>query len=282
MRKREPAFPVLIQDLISSTKEETTSEDGYVKTSFVSITGARLFRVVIAGVLMDMTDIGSEESPIFRLRVADPTGGVTFTVGRYSPDIQRMIPDLRTTYPIVVVGKVTSFTSKSGEEVVTLNPELIREVSKEERSMWNMVAVRDALSRIWKLEGRGPLPSRWMEVPRPDDPRGGEEIAERSRSMVRDTLRFLNKSLFAKELDRIAKRSNAPGDEEADDGVEQYESMVLDMINELDRGSGTRWDDLVDLIDRNRLSRDIVEEVVSTLLDKGLVYEPVLGYLKAI
>ncbi|MGA1819793.1 MAG: hypothetical protein ACMUHU_02170 [Thermoplasmatota archaeon] len=282
MRKREPAYPVLIQDLVSSTKEETASEEGYPKTSFVSITGARLFRVVIAGVLMDMTDIGSEESPIFRLRIADPTGGVTFTVGRYSPDIQRMIPELRTTYPILVVGKVSSFTSKSGEEVVTLNPELVREISKEERSMWNMMAVRDALSRLWKLEGRGPLPGRWMEVPRPDDPRGGEEVDERSRSMIRDTLRFLNKSLFAKELDRIAKGTGPEAKSGKEEDLEEYETMVLDMINELDRGSGTRWDDLVDLVDRNRLSRDIVEEVVSTLLDKGLVYEPVLGYLKAI
>jgi len=282
MRKREPAFPVLIQDLISSSKEETTSEEGYVRTSFVSITGARMFRVTIAGVLMDMTDIGSEESPIYRLRIADPTGGVTFTVGRYSPDLQRKVPELRTTYPIMVVGKVTSFTSKSGEEVITLNPEMIKEIPKEERTMWNMMAVRDALSRLWKLEGRGPLPIRCMEVPRPDDPRGGEEIDERSRAMIRDTLRFLNKSLFAKELDRIAKGQNAQEETKAEDQIEEYETMVLDMINELDRGSGTRWDDLVDLIDRNRLSRDIVEEVVSTLLDKGLVYEPVLGYLKAI
>ena len=214
--------------------------------------------------------------------VADPTGGVTFTVGRYSPDLQRKVPQLRTTYPVLVVGKMTSFTSKVGEEVITINPEIIREISKEERTMWNFLAARDALARLWKLEGRGPLPGRWMEVPRPEDPRGGEEVDERSKSMVRDTLRFLNKEVFAKELDQAADRSRERRTMEGEDPLEDYEAMVLNMINELDRGNGTRWDDLVDHVDRNRLSRDIVEDVVSTLLDKGLVYEPVLGYLKAI
>lgn len=273
---------MLIMDLISSTKEETTTDEGYVRTSFVSITGARMFRVCIAGILMDMDDIGSDGSPIFKLRVADPTGGITFTVGRYSPDLQRKLPQLRNTYPVLVVGKVSSFTSKSGEEVITLNPEMIIEISKNERAMWNHLASRDALARLWKLEGRGPLPGRWMEVPRPEDPRGGEEVDEKAKGMVLDTLRFLNKSLFAKELDRIGKGPGRSETMEGNDQMEEYENMVLEMINELDRGDGARWDDLVDHVDRNRLSRDIVEEVVSTLLDKGLVYEPVLGYLKAI
>ncbi|MGA1866091.1 MAG: hypothetical protein ACMUFK_01345 [Thermoplasmatota archaeon] len=281
MKRREPALPMLIMDLISSSKEEMTNDDGYIRTSFVSITGARMFRVSISGILMDMTDIGSDGSPIYRLRVADPTGGVTFTVGRYNPDLQKKLPQLRTTYPVLVVGKVTSFTSKSGEEVITMNPEIIKEISKDERSMWNLLASRDALARMWKLEGRGPLPGRWMEVPQPEVPRGGEEVDDKAKGMLRDTLRFLNRSVFAREIDQINRRPRQQEGGETDP-LEEYENMVLDMINELDRGNGTRWDDLVDHVDRNRFSRDIVEEVVSVLLDKGLVYEPVLGYLKAI
>ncbi len=283
MNRREPAFPILVQDLLSSTKEEITTDDGYQRKFFVTITGARVFRIVIAGVLMDMADIGSEDSPIYRLRLADPTGGISFTIGRYSPELQKMIPDLKTTYPIVIIGKVSSFVSKKGDEVITVNPESIRHISKEERSMWNFLSVRDAMARLWKLEGRGPLPGKWMDVSRPDDPRGGEEVDEKAKTMIRDTLRFLNKPLFARELEQIAlaPRQTTPMDE-GSDPLEEYEDLVVGMINDLDRGSGTRWDELVDLIDRNRLSRDIVEEVVSNLLDKGLIYEPVLGYLKAI
>ena len=241
MRRREPAQPVLIQDLISSSKEEVTTEDGYHRNYFVSITGSRMFRVVIAGVLMDMTDIGSEESPIYRLRVADPTGGISFTIGRYSPELLKSASDLRTTYPIVVIGKVSSFVSKRGDEVVTINPEIVKHISKEERSMWNFMATRDAMSRLWKLEGRGPLPGRWMDVPRPDDPRGGEEVDEKARNLLKDTLRFLNKAVFAKELENITLKPRTPMEEGLDgDPLEEYEDMVLGMINDLDRGDGTR------------------------------------------
>lgn len=259
------------------------TEEGYQRNFFVSITGARVFRVVVAGVLMDMTDIGSEDSPIYRLRVADPTGGISFTIGRYSPELLKAADGLKTTYPVVVIGKVSSFVSKKGEEVITINPEIVRHISKEERSMWNFLATRDAMSRLWKLEGRGPLPGRWMDVARPEDPRGGEEVDEKAKKMLRDTLRFLNKATFAKELENIALKPRISDDEGSGrDPLEEYEDMVLGMINDLDRGDGTRWDELVDHVDRNRLSRDIVEDVVSNLLDKGLVYEPVLGYLKAI
>jgi len=283
MKRREPAYPMLIQDVISSAKEEILNEEGYQRRFFISATGARMYRVVLAGILMDKMDIGSEGSPIFRLRIADPTGGISFTLGRYTPELLSRVDKLETTYPVVLIGKVTSFLSKSGEEVVTINPEEIRHITKEERSQWNLLAVRDAMSRLWVLGGRGPLPGRWMNVPRPDDPRGGEDLDEKARDMIKDTLRFLNKSFFAKELDRLALGPRSPVEsEEGSDPLEEYENMVLGIINDLDRGSGTRWDELVDYMDRNRLSRNVIEEVIANLLDKGMVYEPVLGYLKAI
>ncbi len=283
MKRREPAYPVLIQDVISSTREEVVVDDEYQRTLFISITGARMFRVAISGILMDKVDIGSEGSPLFRLRIADPTGGISFTVGRYNPQLQAKMDELKTTYPVIVIGKLTSFISKKGEEVVTINPEEVRHISKDERSQWNLLAVRDAMARLWKLGGRGPLPGRWMEVIRPDDPRGGEEVDEMARNMVKDTLRFLNKSTFAKELDRASLGPREIRiDSEGSDPLEEYENLVLNMINDLDRGDGTRWDELVDYVDKNRLSRDVIEEVISNLLDKGMIYEPVLGYLKAI
>jgi hypothetical protein len=54
------------------------------------------------------------------------------------------------------------------------------------------------------------------------------------------------------------------------------------MIRSLDSGKGARWDAVIDYIEKKKLSRDLIEEVISSLLDKGMLYEPVLGYLKAI
>ncbi len=54
------------------------------------------------------------------------------------------------------------------------------------------------------------------------------------------------------------------------------------MIRSLDTGKGARWDAVIEYIEKRKLSRDLIENVIDSLLDKGLLYEPVLGYLKAI
>lgn len=279
MRRREPAMPTMVKDILLSTEDPTSEEDG-PRSRHITPTGALLYRVVISGVLMEMDDIGSEDSPLLRLRVADPTGGISFTVGRFNPGLQKSVEGIPVPSFVTVIGKVTRFISKKGNSVVTINPESINPSSKEERDSWHLLAVRDALARLWKLEGRGPLPGKYLEVPRPGEPRGGEEMVDSANSMIRDTLLIVDKSRFSRELEQMGEPKDISG--AADDELEQYEDMVVQLINDLDRGDGARWDDLVDTVEKKRLSRNIIEEVISNLLDKGLLYEPVLGYLKAV
>jgi DNA replicative helicase MCM subunit Mcm2 (Cdc46/Mcm family) len=80
----------------------------------------------------------------------------------------------------------------------------------------------------------------------------------------------------------MAKDISSKQISEISDDLEEYEDEVVEMISELDTGDGARWDDLIDMVEKKRLSRDIIEEVISNLLDKGLLYEPVLGFLKAV
>jgi DNA replicative helicase MCM subunit Mcm2 (Cdc46/Mcm family) len=61
------------------------------------------------------------------------------------------------------------------------------------------------------------------------------------------------------------------------------EEKLLIIIGELDRSArGAEWDDVI----RTAMGRQIPEEQVSQavegLLDKGMVYEPVLGRMKRI
>lgn len=280
MRKREPAMPVLIKDILLSTEESPIEEDG-PRAYQITPTGACLYRAIISGVLMEMDDIGSEGSRLFRLRVADPTGGISFTVGRFNPGLIDMISSMEAPCFVTVVGKVTRFDSRKGDRVVTINPESIVRIDKEERDSWNLLAIRDALARLWKLEGRGPLPGRGLEVSPPNEPRGGEETAEEANSLIKETLLSIDRGRFTKELE-MAMDISKGGTTEGSDDLEQYEEEVVKMITDLDKGDGARWDDLVDLVERKRLSRNIIEEVISNLLDKGLLYEPVLGFLKAV
>jgi hypothetical protein len=280
MRRREPAMPLLVQDLLMSVEEELSEEDG-PRSHHITPTGAGVYRALISGVLMEMDDIGSEGSPLIRLRLADPTGGISFTIGRFNPGLIEIVKGLEVPSFVTVVGKVTRFISKRGNSIVTINPEIIVPATKEDKDSWNLLAVRDTLSRLWRLEGRGPLPLKGSNTIRPQEPRGGEEVVEATMKMVKDTLLTLDRSRFLKEMEMLKDRPAAPVDGSGGD-LEQYEDQVVNLINGLDSGDGARWDELVDAVEQKRLSREIIEEVISNLLDKGLLYEPVLGYLKAV
>lgn len=282
--RRHTSAPVLLRDLTGSSPDEIRNDDGKVNRVFITPSGARIFRALISGVLMDKIRIETEDAPNYRLRIADPTGGITFSVGRYDPELIPVIEGMSCPSFVVIIGKVRSYINRSGEEVVTIKPESITECTKEERDQWMLLAVRDLLSRRWIMQGRGPLPGSHMRPMDPDEPRGGEELEAVIEDMVRKTLVAVDRPFYSRAMDAAKGRAlNGPDEEETGTDIdEELEDNVLQMIQSLDKGDGARWDDIVDVIEEKRMSRDIIEEVVSNLLDRGLLYEPILGYLKPI
>ncbi len=278
--RREPAYPMLIKDLLSSSIDEVEVEGGTRRGYFITPTGARVYRIIITGVLMECENIGSEDSPLLKVRMADSTAGLSFTVGRYNPDLLKKLKKMALPSFVSVIGKVKNFTSKRGDEILSINPESISICMKEERDLWILMASREALLRRLKLEGGQPIPLEGMGNIKVEEPRGGEELEPLSSTLIKKALLSVDPTFFMKVMENAPVQPD--GEENADDQHEEYEDQVLSMIGELDRGQGARWDDVIKYVEKKRLSRDIIEEVVSNLLDKGMIYEPVLGYLKAI
>ena len=282
MRRREPAQPMLIGDLMSSAIEGRTPEEEAHGDSFITSSGGNPYRVIISGVMMEKEDIGTDAGPIWRVRIADPTGGMTFTVGRFAPYLANKLKDVPVPSFVTVIGKLQSFISRKGNRIMTLNAERMVRCTKEERDLWNLAAVRDAMARTWALAGKGQLPGAGYEVEQPVVPRGGEETQDTVRELIQSTLLSIDRGRFLKPLDDARSGTLPSRTVKEENGLEDWEGQVVQMINDVDRGDGARWDEIVDHIEKNRLSRDVIEEVISNLLDKGLVYEPVLGYLKAV
>jgi RPA family protein len=193
-------MPVLIRDILLSSEEIPAKEDG-PRSYQITPTGANLYRAIVSGVLMEKDDIGSDGSKLFRLRIADPTGGLSFTIGRFNPGLIEMVSGLEVPCFVTIVGKVTRFDSRRGERVVTINPESIVKIESNERDSWYLIAIRDALARLWKLEGRGPLPGKGMEVIPPVEPRGGEETMVEVNKMILDTLKTIDRERFTREIE---------------------------------------------------------------------------------
>jgi RPA family protein len=59
------------------------------------------------------------------------------------------------------------------------------------------------------------------------------------------------------------------------------EAVVFGLVEELDEGKGADWEDIVEEAQTEGFSEEEVEETMNHLMDRGRVFEPVLGKLKA-
>jgi RPA family protein len=64
---------------------------------------------------------------------------------------------------------------------------------------------------------------------------------------------------------------------------EDQEAIVFQVVKELDKGpKGAAYDEIIERCAKKGVAREVFDDVVNALLDKGKVYEPVLGQLKVI
>jgi DNA replicative helicase MCM subunit Mcm2 (Cdc46/Mcm family) len=71
--------------------------------------------------------------------------------------------------------------------------------------------------------------------------------------------------------------------EEAPREPDETESKVLAIITTLDKdGKGAPWEGILEAAVSKSVAKDALEESINSLLDKGLIYEPILGRMKKI
>ncbi|MBC8179535.1 hypothetical protein H8E88_00270, partial [candidate division KSB1 bacterium] len=60
------------------------------------------------------------------------------------------------------------------------------------------------------------------------------------------------------------------------------EDEILGLIEKLGNEKGASWEEIMDVEGKKGLTKGAVEEAINSLMDQGIIYEPVLGYLKKI
>jgi DNA replicative helicase MCM subunit Mcm2 (Cdc46/Mcm family) len=68
--------------------------------------------------------------------------------------------------------------------------------------------------------------------------------------------------------------------EEQDDESAEIEDTILEIIKKLEGDDGAPWDSITEKCEKQGLDKDSIEEALSSLMEKGLIYEPVLGTIK--
>ncbi|NYT12566.1 MAG: hypothetical protein GKC03_08485 [Methanomassiliicoccales archaeon] len=297
MISREVAWRIFAGEFNASTLEikgEGDRSPSYVVTPL----GAMVNRMFVVGVLTDSENIGTEDEPLWRGRISDPSGIFYISAGQYQPEAAMAISRIDPPAFVAVVGKARTYSPDEGTLYVSIRPESIRVVDEAIRDYWVLDTCRQTLKRIDALADALDMESPSVEemAHLGHDPNLSEGVInsvghymglnlDTYREMVIDALKYLLPE-YEMEME-IPREVSGPEEIELDEEVEDeelnQEDIVLGIIDRLDSsGKGAPWDEIVDEAGKEGIDRTELEELTNSLLDKGLIYEPVLGKMKRI
>lgn len=307
MIKREVAWRVFAGEYNLSSHKLAGVEER-APSYLVSPLGAMMNRVFVSGVLTDMENIGTEEEPMWRARVSDPTGVFYLSAGQYQPEASMVLAKLTPPTYVAVIGKVRTYTTDDGTIYVSIRPEAVKEVDEGARDYWVLETCRSLRGRLDAMRE-----ALRMDPPKPEELRAlgygqaladgivtalehyGEPSMEMFYGMLRDSLDYVisgkggdvgssaGRPAPPPEVTRAREPVEAQGKEPAGGPGEGLEEQVMSIIGALDKDKdGASWEDILELAEEKGIDKDSVEEAVASLSDKGMIYEPILGRVKKI
>jgi len=303
--KRETAWRVFAGELNDSTfemKGEGEKAPSYIVTPL----GAKINRLFVIGVLTDVESI-SEGGDLVRAHISDPTGVFTLYSGSYQQDVTNALTSIEVPAFVAVVGKVRTYSPEEGVLYVSVRPENVMEVNAEIRDKWILETCRNTKDRIEAM-----FEAMKMNEPNVYDlhklgfsknlsegvvlalKNYGKVDLNKYVALIQESLQFLlpgkeslpdinkKKEVLKQEEEVKEKTEDISLDEEekTEDDFLEVENTVLDIIKSIEGEDGASWDEITEKCEKAGLEKDLVEEALGSLMNKGLVYEPVLGTIK--
>jgi RPA family protein len=308
--KREPAWRIFAAEYNDAALEIKGGGEK-VPSYVVTPLGSKVNRVFITGVLTDVESV-SEGGEYLRAHVSDPTGVFTIYSGQYQQEATTKLQSIEAPAFVGVVGKVRTYVPEEGTLYVSLRPELIREVSAEARDRWiietclqtkhRMGAIVEAMKmtqpNVYDLKKLGYSRELSEGIVAALKKYGTVDV-NKYATLIRESLQFIipgsaekfeevrfEESLEQKEQKKEAKKeTKKPKKQKKEEASpvevsEDPETVVLDTIKELESNDGAAWDSIVEACKKKGLDENAIEEAMNSLMDKGFIYEPMLGTLK--
>jgi RPA family protein len=317
---RETAWRVFSGEFNNSSLK-LEKEDERAPSYVVTPLGARVNRLYIVGVLTEVENRGSDEEPFWLGRISDPTGVFYISAGQYRPSAAKVLRDLQDKTPCYVAlpGKARTYERDDGEMNVSVMPEEIMVVDSETRAHWILDTAKHTRKRINAVTDAMELDSPTVDAlmdrgySRPlaegviaAVQHYGDAGLEMYKAMLVDALRSLLPEYSALQMSpelskpvktppAVSEPAPAPAVAETPVGMEggkkddeiptdeEFEEVVQKIIEKLDvDDDGAPYKEVSSEAAKQNIDREKLEEIVNSLLDQGLVYEPVLGRLKII
>jgi RPA family protein len=306
-QRREPGVLVLAKEL-SFAIEKHVEDREYSPTYLISEIGAKLSRVLVGGVLDQIENRGSEEDPFYTARVIDPNGDYYYLqAGQYNPEGAAALSKLEIGVPVLCVGKVRARTPEDSERTyVSVQPENIRAVSMDEVNHWAIKACDQLMRRINankaygnddKALKRANLTVREMDGLELSKNFYPTVVVENYAALLYDCLTRLaggevsmpETKNFTGEFEPAGSATESEDNtQETEEKVEEVseksdaddnETKVMKLIKE-DEGDGIYYDDLAIKISAEGIDNPMLDEVLDSLTDQGLVFQPRFNHYK--
>ncbi len=305
--KREQAWRIFASEYNDSTVEiEGTGE----KTPSYIITplGCKVNRLFTIGVLTDVETI-SENEELIRAHVSDPTGVFTLYAGRqFQPEATDQLLNIEAPAFVAVVGKARTYEPEEGTMFVSIRPELVREVNAETRDRWIVETCMQTKLRIEAV-----IEAMKMNPPNAYDLRKlgySKDLSEgvvaalknygsidvnKYIALIQESLQYSiapketlstidekEETEIIEKTEKIEKPKEEKKEilEEKNKDSEDIENMVLEIIKGIESEDGALWDSIVEECKKKKLDENTIEEALTSLMDKGFIFEPVLGTIK--
>ena len=297
MIARETAWRIFAGELNSSSLEKKGEEERS-PTYLITPLGTRLNRVLIAGVLLDKQNIGTEEEPLWRARIEDVSGSYFVNVGRFEPEAAADMAGMETPSFVAVIGKIRTYRPDETRVLVSIRPEKIVRIDALTRQRIVLETARDTWRRLGNMKTALSMPEASADDlathgMTKEDAEGiieayefyGTPESSKYLKLIQNSLRML---LPDSEIDLGLPEEVTDLPDEIEIGERSSisdidkEDMVLNILGELDDGRGAPMNDIKNRAAAEGMSDAELEEMINTLMDKGLAYEPVLGRLKRI
>jgi uncharacterized protein len=259
--------------------------------------GARVNRVFVVGVITDIENVGTDAQPMWRARVSDPTGTFHVYAGQYQPEAADALSKLRPPVFGAVVGKSRIYSPQPGTTYASIRPERVKAVDETVRDYWILEACRSLRKRLDAMDEAQKMDPLTKDALRKVGVKAalaegivqaaahyGKVDLSRYTAMLAEALRYLLPEYReAAEPGEPVVEPPAGAKEERPSEPDETETRVLDIIGALDKdGKGAAWEGILEAAASRGVAKEALEESINTLLDKGLIYEPILGRMKKI
>lgn len=274
---REPAWRIFAAEYNASQHVLKGSEEkspNYIVTPM----GACVNRLYITGVLTDVEEIGGDGIRR-RARVSDPTGIHTVFADSFNPETAGMLADLEIPSYVSVVGKARSYEPEEGMVYVSVRAENIRSISIEVRNYWIIQAARHLALRTAIMKEALTMDTATIKK---ITELGYPRYVARGITEALRCYREINVEHYEPLIRESIATITDDYQPELQKDYQKEEESILELIKAKQGDEGVAWNAIIGDAENLSIEKDVIEEVIIILMEKGLVYEPQLGRLKLV